>query len=122
VLVIPAATIERIVPALLKDGYIARGWLGIALQPVAVPDALHDEAGQSSGLMVMSIVDDGPAAKAGIVAGDIVLTVNGTPTRRLRRIATHLASDSIGRRADLRVIRGGRVLSVQAVIEARPSA
>ncbi len=122
VLVIPAATIERIVPALLRDGRIARGWLGVALQPVAVPDALHDEAGQSSGLMVMSIVDGGPAAKAGIVAGDIVLTVNGTPTRRLRRIATHLASESIGRNADLRVIRGGRVLSVQAVIEARPAA
>jgi len=122
VLVIPAATIERIVPALLRDGRIARGWLGVALQPVAVPDALHDEAGQSSGLMVMSIVDGGPAAKAGIVAGDIVLTVNGTPTRRLRRIATHLASESIGRNADLRVIRGGRVLSVQAVIEARPPA
>jgi S1-C subfamily serine protease len=122
VLVIPAATIERIVPALLKDGHIARGWLGVALQPVAVPDALHDEAGQSSGLMVMSIVDGGPAAKAGIVAGDIVLTVNGTPTRRLRRIATQLASDSIGHKADLRVIRAGTVLSVQAVIEARPSA
>jgi S1-C subfamily serine protease len=122
VLVIPAATVERIVPALLKDGHIARGWLGVALQPVAVPDALHSQAGQSSGVMVMSIVDGGPAAKAGIVAGDIVLTVNGTPTRSLRRIATHLASDSIGRKAELRVIRGGTVLSLQAIVEARPTA
>src|SRR5712692_15216 len=122
VLVIPAATVERIVPALLKDGRIARGWLGVALQPVAVPDALHSQAGQSSGVMVMSIVDGGPAAKAGIVAGDIVLTVNGTPTRSLRRIATHLASDSIGRKAELRVIRGGTVLSLQAIVEARPAA
>jgi len=122
VLVIPAATVDRIVPALLKDGQIARGWLGVALQPVAVPDALHDEAGQSSGLMIMSIVDGGPAAKAGVVAGDIVVSINGTPTRRLRKVATHLASDSIGRKADLRVIRGGTVLSLQAIIEARPAA
>ena len=122
VLVIPAATVERIVPALLKDGRIARGWLGVALQPVAVPDALHGEAGQPSGVMVMSVVDGGPAAKAGVVAGDIVLTVNGTPTRSLRRIATHFASESIGRKADLRVIRGGAVVSLQAIIEERPAA
>jgi len=122
VLVIPSAIIDRVVPALLKDGHIARGWLGVALQPVAVPDALHGQAGQSSGVMVMSIIDGGPAAKAGIVAGDIVLTVNGTPTRSLRRIATHLASDSIGRKAELRVIRGGTVLALQAIVEARPAA
>ncbi|HEX6268167.1 MAG TPA: S1C family serine protease [Burkholderiales bacterium] len=122
VLVIPAATIERVLPALLEHGHIVRGWLGVALQAVAVPDALHQQAGQSSGVMVMSIVEGGPAAKAGIVAGDIVLTVNGTPTRSLRRIATHFASDSIGRKADLRVIRGGTVLSLPATIEARPAA
>jgi len=122
VLVIPAATVERVLPALLKDGRIARGWLGVALQPVAVPDALHEQAGQPSGVMVMSIAEDGPAAKAGLVAGDIVLTVDGTPTRSLRRIATQLASEGIGRKAELRVIRGGRVLSLQATIEARPAA
>ena len=119
---IPSATIERVLPALLKDGRIARGWLGVALQPVAVPDALHEQAGQPSGVMVMSIVDGGPAAKAGLVAGDIVLTVDGTPTRSLRRIATQLAAEGIGRKAELRVIRGGMVLSLEATIEARPAA
>src|SRR5207244_1269535 len=88
----------------------------------AGPEGTGRAGGRLDQRMVMSIVDGGPAAKAGIVAGDIVLTVNGIPTRRLRRIATHLASESIGRNADLRVIRGGRVLSVQAVIEARPPA
>ena len=121
VLVIPSATVERVLPTLLKDGRIARGWLGVALQPVTVPDGLHEKAGQSSGMMVMSIVEDGPAAKAGVVAGDIVLTVNGTPTRSLRRIASHFAADSIGRKAELRVIRGGEVLSLEATIEARPA-
>jgi S1-C subfamily serine protease len=120
VLVIPSATIDRIVAALLKHGRIARGWLGLALHPVAVPDALHEEAGQSSGLMVMSIVEDGPAAKAGIFVGDIVLTVNGAPTRRFQRVAAQLGADSIGRTADLRVIRGGAVLALKATIEARP--
>ena len=121
VLVIPAATVERVLPALLKDGRIARGWLGVGLHPVAVPDALRGEAGQSSGAMVMSIAADGPAAKAGIVAGDIVLTVNGASARSLRRIAAELGSGAIGRSAELRLIRGGAVLSLQATIEARPT-
>jgi S1-C subfamily serine protease len=122
VIVIPIATIERIVPLLLKDGRIARGWLGVALQAVAVPDALRDAADQSSGLMVMSAVEDGPAAKAGIVAGDIILSVDGTSTHRFRRIAKHFGSDSIGRKADLRLIRGGTVITVQTLIAERPTA
>jgi S1-C subfamily serine protease len=122
VLVIPAATIARVVPALIKEGRIARGWLGVGLAPVAVPDALQAEAGQPVGAMVMSLVADGPAAKAGIVAGDIVLSVNSTPARRLRDIAAALGAESVGRSADLRLIRGGALVSVQATIEARPAA
>ena len=119
VLVIPSATVDRVLPELLKEGRIARGWLGVALQPVAVPDALQAQAGQQSGAMVMSIAADGPAAKAGIVAGDIVLAVNGA--RGLRRIAAELAAGGVGREADLRLIRGGAVLSLKATIEARPA-
>jgi S1-C subfamily serine protease len=122
VLAIPTATIERIVPVLLKDGRIARGWLGVALQAVAVPDALRETADQSSGLMVMSVIDGGPAAKAGIVAGDIILSVDGTSTHRFRKIARHFSSDSIGRKADLRLIRGGTVIAVQTSIAERPAA
>lgn len=122
VIAIPTATIERIVPLLLKDGHIARGWLGVALQAVAVPDALRETAEQSSGLMVMSVVDGGPAAQAGIVAGDIILSVDGTSTRRFRRIARLFGSDSIGRKADLRLIRSGAVMTVQMTIAERRAA
>src|SRR5882757_140300 len=122
VIAIPTATIERIVPLLLKDGRIARGWLGVALQAVAVPDALRETADQSSGLMVMSVVENGPAAQAGILAGDIILTVDGTSTRRFRNIAKHFGSDSIGRKADVRLIRSGAVMTVQTTIAERHAA
>ena len=122
VIAIPTATIERIVPLLLKDGRIARGWLGVALQAVAVPDALRETADHSSGLMVMSVVEDGPAAQAGIVAGDIILSVDGTSTHCFRKIARHFGSDSIGRKADLRLIRSGTVITVQTTIAERPAA
>ena len=122
VIVIPTATIERIVPRLLKDGRIARGWLGVALQPVAVPDALRETADQSSGLMVMSVVEGGPAAQAGIVAGDIILSVDGISTHRFRKIAGYFGPDNIGRKADLRLIRSGTVITVQTTIAERPAA
>ncbi len=122
VIVIPAATIERVAPQLEKDGHIARGWIGVGLQPVAVPDALRESAGQSSGLMVMSVSDDGPAARAGIVAGDIILSVDGTSTHRLRKVARLFGPDSIGRKAEVRLIRGGQVIAVQTTITERRAA
>src|ERR1700682_2690185 len=122
VIAIPTATIERIVPLLLKDGRIARGWLGVALQAVAVPDALRETADQSRGLMVMSVVQDGPAAQAGIVAGDIILSIDGTSTHRFRKIARYFGPDSIGRKADLRLIRSGTVITVQTTIAERHAA
>jgi S1-C subfamily serine protease len=122
VIVIPTATIERVVPLLLKDGRIARGWLGVALQAVAVPDALRESTDQSSGLMVMSVVENGPAAQAGIVAGDIILSVDGTSAHRFRKMARHFGADSIGRKADIRLIRSGAVMTVQTTIAERHAA
>jgi S1-C subfamily serine protease len=122
VLAIPTTTIDRILPMLLKDGRVARGWLGVTLQAVVVPDALRETADQSSGLMVMSVVENGPAAQAGIVAGDIILSVDGTSTHRFRKIARHFGSENIGRKTDLRLIRSGAVITVNTTIAERPAA
>ena len=120
VLVIPSATLARIVPRLLEHGRIARGWLGVTLQPVAIPDALRAQAAQSSGLMVMSAADNGPAAKAGILAGDILLRVNGSSTQRLHDLGRQFGPDSIGKSVEIALIRAGALVSVQAVISERP--
>jgi S1-C subfamily serine protease len=121
-LVIPAATLQRIIPLLQSDGRVARGWLGVAVQPVAVPNALHEKVGQPYGFMVMSAVDDGPAAKAGVLPGDIVVAIDGEPVRRFRKFASRLGPESIGKTTELSVIRGGAVVSVKATITARPAA
>jgi len=71
--------------------------------------------------MVMSLAPDGPAAKAGIVAGDIVLSIDGKSARSVRAIAAALGSEAVGRTAELRLIRGGKLVSVQATIAARPA-
>lgn len=122
ILVIPAATVQRVAPALLASGRVPRGWLGVALRPVAVPDELRESGGEATGLMVMSLSAEGPAAKAGIVAGDIILSVDNTSARRLRSVLAHLGSDSVGKTVALRVIRGGAILSVEVTITERPEA
>jgi S1-C subfamily serine protease len=122
VIVIPHATLTRVVPQLIKDGHVSRGWLGVALQAVAVPDALRESADQSGGMMVMSVVENGPAAQAGIVAGDIILSVDGISAHRLRKIARYFGADSIGRKADIRLIRSGAIITVQTTIAERRAA
>ena len=122
VIVIPHATLARVVPQLIKEGHVSRGWLGVALHAVAVPDALRENADQTSGMMVMSVVENGPAAQAGIVAGDIILDVDGIPANRFRKLARYFGSDSIGRRAEIRLIRGGAVITVQTTIAERQAA
>ena len=121
VLVIPASTIERAIDPLLSQGRIARGWLGLGLQTVAVPDALRGASGQDSGLMVMSVAADSPAASAGIVLGDTILQLSGAPVARLRQLAERLGPESVGQSIELNLIRAGTVVSTTVKIAARPN-
>jgi S1-C subfamily serine protease len=120
VLVIPVATLERVVPQLLSSGQVERGWLGLGLQPVAIPEPLREAAGESTGMMVMSIAAGGPGAAAGVTAGDILLTIDGVSMRCLRQVIAQLDDASVGRTAALRLIRGGEVLTQNLLIAARP--
>ena len=120
-LVIPAETIERVIDPLLAAGRIERGWLGLALHPVALPEAAQTQTGQQRGLMVLQVASDGPCAKAGILAGDILVAVDGMPASRPREISRQFGPDSIGKPIELRVIRSGTVRTVAATITARPA-
>lgn len=120
VLAIPAATLDRVVPQLLRDGHVTRGWLGLGLQPVAIPEPLRAAAGQTTGMMVMSIAENGPGTVAGVKAGDILLTIDGTSMRGVRRVIAGLDDTSVGRTVELRLIRGGEVSTLSLLITARP--
>lgn len=120
VLVIPTATLTRVVPQLLANGRLARGWLGIALQPIAVPDALVEPAGQRIAMMVMSLADQGPAAKAGVTAADILLDLDGIALRDMRQLMAQLGEENIGKSMELRLIRGGHIIKLDVQIGTRP--
>jgi len=119
-LVLPTATIARVLPALLADGHVTRGWLGVGLQPVAVPESFRAAVGCDSGMMVVSLADGAPAVLAGVLPGDIVLDVDGVPVRRARALAAALGPERIGQTIVLRLLRAGELRTLSVLITARP--
>jgi S1-C subfamily serine protease len=119
-LVIPAVTVARVVPALLSDGKVARGWLGLGLHPVVVPEALQAACGQARGLMIVELTREGPAAQAGLQPGDIIVEIAGAGVSRAHNLARALGPESIGQKIALRLIRSGAVLVLEATVAARP--
>ena len=118
-LVIPASTVERIAHILLEKGSVERGWLGVSLRPVALPEALRPEGSQRVGLMVMDVGADSPAAKAGVVAGDILLSVGGSPATTFGKIVRQFGGNSIGKKVEITLARAGVHLTSEATIAPR---
>jgi S1-C subfamily serine protease len=95
---------------------VGRGYLGAGLQHVRVAG----ENGRRSGVLVVSIDPDGPAAKAGLLVGDIVTSWNGAAVERARDVMRLLGSDSVGKTAALKILRGGAASEVNVTIGERP--
>jgi S1-C subfamily serine protease len=121
VLVIPSTTVESVLEPLLSKGKVERGWLGLALQPVLVPEALHAQARQSRGLMVMGVSRDSPAARANVQSGDILLAIGDESVSSPAMVAQRLGPESVGHQVELRLIRAGGVVSVNATVGTRAS-
>jgi S1-C subfamily serine protease len=121
VLVIPTATVERVLEPLLTKGRVARGWLGAAVQPVLVPEALRGETGQAHGLIVLGATADGPAAQAGVMLGDILVALDGAAIGGTSRLAERLGPEAVGKQLELRLIRAGTVQSMNITVGERPS-
>jgi S1-C subfamily serine protease len=121
-IVIPTATLMRVIDPLLTQGRVDRAWFGIGLQPVLIPDSFHQSTGRESGLMVVGLAGGGPAETAGILPGDIVLDIDGSPVSRPRALSVLLSPDRIGQIAQVRVLRAGTVQTIGVTIAARPAA
>ena len=123
-LTMPAATVSRIATQLLARGHIARGWLGIATQPVRLPPALQRtlETETESGLVVVNVEPDGPADRGGLLVGDILIALDDRPVRDPGDVLGALAGDRIGTPMALRVARGGRAERLTVTVGERPRA
>ncbi|MBQ0821843.1 serine protease [Microvirga sp. HBU67558] len=122
VLVIPSETIARVAPQLLEKGHVARGYLGLGLQPVRIDKAAADAAGlaQPRGLIVISVDQDGPGQKAGIRQGDILMRWNDAPVPSVRDVYRLLGPESVGQSVDLGIVRAGEHMTLAVEVRERP--
>ena len=113
-LAIPAETIARVVAVLASRGRLARGYLGLAMQPV--------RAGEGRGLIVLGVDPGSPAAQAGVLLGDVMLALDSQPLPSVRDMLARLEPDSVGRALALDLLRAGQPLRLHLTVGERPSA
>ncbi len=119
---IPASTVNRVVEEILKHGHIARGYLGVGLQPVAFPENTLSSIGSDvkGGLLVVAVAQGTPAADSGIMIGDIIARSEGEPMSNMRSLQHVLDGENIGKSITLDVVRGGRLLKVSVAVREKP--
>jgi S1-C subfamily serine protease len=108
-LTIPMSTIERVAEQ-LRSGGIRRGYLGVALQTVRIPEALRAEHGiaSESAVIVVDVASDGPADRAGIVMGDVILSLGEHAIEDAEDLQRALAGDNIGTTQTASILRAGK--------------
>jgi S1-C subfamily serine protease len=119
---IPVSTVERALDQILTRGYVARAWLGTAMQPVRFSEADRRRTGITfdGGLLILSVEPDAPAAKAGLLVGDVIVTLNGQPVLHPDQVLEQLSGDAVGRTLSLELVRGGRTERAEVIVGERP--
>jgi S1-C subfamily serine protease len=109
------ATTRQIVATLMADGSVRRAYLGLAGNPVPLPPALANQRGQRSGLRIAQVVRGGPAAQAGLLAGDLLLSAGGAPVTSAQALQKLMLADAIGRPLTLTAMRNDALVDVIAI-------
>lgn len=114
---IPVSTIRTVVETLLAHGRVQRGFLGVGIHPVRLPE----EAGldQETGLLVASVEKGSAAEQGGLLLGDAIVSLNDEPVRYPDDLMALLGSDSVGTQASVLIIRAGEVRRLSLTIRAR---
>ncbi len=121
VITVPAATIDRVVDHLLERGHVPRPFLGAAMQAVPAPEAsrAHFAAGVEEALLVLHVEPRAPAASAGILVGDLILSVNGHPVHNVHDVQQRLLRLKVGDSIPMVVLRGGVKMDLTAILADR---
>jgi S1-C subfamily serine protease len=122
-LAVPASTVARIVDELLATGRISRGYLGLGLQAVTLPEPLRRLAPGSGAqsLIVVSVEADGPAAGAGVMLGDVLVALEGQPLDDPGDVQAVLVGRRPGTAVRASLLRAGAPLEVVITLGERPA-
>jgi S1-C subfamily serine protease len=119
---LPVETVNRVVDQLASHGYVRRGYLGAAMQPVRLQQQLRSRLGiaREGGLLISMIQSDGPSAAGGLLLGDVIIGIGGKPVAEPEDVLKVLNGDTAGRTLALELVRGGRLETVEVLIGERP--
>jgi S1-C subfamily serine protease len=110
-LTVPTPTLERAIAELLAHGKVRRGYLGVGVQPVRLPDGLRTQTGSERALLVLSVEPGSPAAAGGVLLGDAIFEIDGRAVTDPRELSAVL-QDALGRALPARIVRAGNVQSL----------
>ncbi|HZS34308.1 MAG TPA: DegQ family serine endoprotease [Methylomirabilota bacterium] len=113
---IPVNLAKPVVTQLAETGHVVRGWLGVAIQPLTPDLAKSFGLPSAEGALVSSVVDDSPATKAGVKAGDVIVEYDGKKVARADELPKAVAATQVGRAVPITVVRDGKRLALTATI------
>ncbi len=118
----PASTVNNVVETLLEKGRIPRGYLGVGLQPVRLPEALRQtlKREERTAAIVLEIEPNSPANRAGLMIGDIIVSLGGDKVVRLEDIHSKLHGSAIGKPFAIGFVRGGALQNAEITVAERP--
>lgn len=117
---IPVSTAKTVMEAIIKDGHVVRGWIGVETQDITPELAQSFGLQRTSGAIIAGVVRNGPADKAGIVPGDILLAVDGKPVGDTTEMLNLIAQLPPGGKAKMTVLRKNREAALDVVVGKRP--
>lgn len=120
---VPASTVSKVVAELKEHGKIRRGYLGVATLPVGLDESLGARLGlkQSGGLIVVQVEQGSGADRAGLMQGDILMQVGGTPVGDPEELQQALGAETIGTSVSVRIVRGGALEELAVEVAERPA-
>jgi S1-C subfamily serine protease len=119
---IPAATVNRVLGDLLQKGHVARGYLGVGMQPVRLAPAVQQKLGlpAPAGVIILSVEPDSPAEKAGVLVGDVLIALDGKPAADTDDVQAALDPSSVGKSLHARILRAGTMIELPLKVGERP--
>ncbi|HWJ22794.1 MAG TPA: trypsin-like peptidase domain-containing protein [Gemmatimonadaceae bacterium] len=121
---LPVATVSRVVEQILATGRVARGYLGLGMQPVRFPEALARSLGLDGdvGVIVLSVEPGGPGDAGGVLVGDVLVSLGGAAARDTSDVLAALGPDTVGKPLAARVVRAGALRDLTLTVGERPRA
>jgi len=116
---LPPATLRSVVETLAAHGRMRRGFLGVSAQPARLPAPIAEQFGQETALLLISVEVGGPAEAAGMMMGDVLVSLDGLRIRHMDDLMGALAGDRVGKTVPASVVRGGQVLELKVTISER---